>query len=60
LGLKKEKKKLIVALKTFEENENLDHWLTMYDKSLHPLVDGDVLVAYFSKIVPNKKKQISV
>ena len=32
MGLKKEKKKLIVALKTYEGNENLDHWLTMYDK----------------------------
>ncbi len=36
-GLKKEKKKLIVALKTYENNENLDHWLTMYDKQLHPI-----------------------
>ena len=55
-GLKKEKKKLIVALKTYENNENLDHWLTMYDKQLHPIQDGEVLVAYFAKICPNKKK----
>ena len=59
MGLKKEKKKLIVALKTYEGNENLDHWLTMYDKQLHPVQDGEVLVAYFAKICPNKKKQIS-
>jgi hypothetical protein len=34
---KKEKQKLIVALKTFDKNENIDHWLTMYDRNLAPL-----------------------
>jgi len=49
-----------VALKTYEENESLDHWLTMYDQNLHPLQDGDVLETYFAKICPNKKKVIAV
>ena len=59
-GIKKEKKKLIVALKTYEANESLDHWLTMYDNQLHPIQDGEVLVAYFAKICPKKKRHIAV
>ena len=49
-----------MALKTYEENESIDHWLTMYDRPLYPIQDGEVLVTHFAKIAPNKKKQISV
>lgn len=51
---------MIVALKTYDQNESIDHWLTMYDRSLAPLQDGEVLIAHFAKISPNKRKQISV
>jgi serum/glucocorticoid-regulated kinase 2 len=31
----------------------------MYDRSLSPLQDGEILIAHFAKIAPNKRKQIS-
>jgi hypothetical protein len=45
-----------VALKTYDQNENIDHWLTMYDRSLAPIQDGEVLIAVFAKIAANKRK----
>jgi serine/threonine protein kinase len=41
---------LIVALRTYDENENIDHWLTMYDRDLTPIQDGEVLITVFAKI----------
>lgn len=55
----KEKKKLIVALKTYDQNENIDHWLTMYDRNLAPIQDGEVLITVFAKIAANKRKSIT-
>lgn len=38
-----------MALKTFEGNESLDHYLTLYDRTLHPLMEDELLVAHFAK-----------
>ena len=59
-NFKKEKQKLIVALKTYEQNESIDHWLTMYDRNLSTLQDGEVLIAHFAKITPKSNSHISV
>lgn len=45
---KKEKKKLVVALKTEVMNEQLDHWLTLYDRPLFPLRENEILFAHFA------------
>jgi hypothetical protein len=52
----KGKRKTIVALKTYDQNESIDHWLTMYDRNLVPIQDGEVLIAVFAKLAQNKRK----
>ena len=47
-------------MKTYDGNESIDHWLTMYDRPLYPLLDGEVLVSHFAKFASNKKKRITI
>lgn len=62
------KKKLIVAIKIYDAlvrndeatlvdsyNESLNYWVTQYERSLEPLREGQVIVPYFSKYLPNRK-----
>jgi len=58
-----------VALKTFDGNESIDHYLTLYDRPLFPIEEGEVLVAHFAsknfninfqEVAINKRKEISV
>ena len=52
--IKKYTKKMIVALKTTDQRESLDYWLTQYDRTLDVLQDGDFLIAHFAKIRDRK------
>ena len=62
------KKKLIVAIKIYDSiwesdemmpidsyNESLNYWVTQYERSLEPLREGQIIVPYFSKYLPNRK-----
>ena len=44
----KVKKRLIIALKTLDQNEGLDFWLIQLSRSLEPLPSGLVLRVHFS------------
>ena len=44
------KKKFIVALKTLDLRESLDYYLTLYNRPLGVLNDGDLLRAHFAKL----------
>jgi hypothetical protein len=43
----------IVALRTSKGIELLDHWLTIFDRSLQPFKDNDKLFAVFEQPVPS-------
>ncbi|TNV87556.1 hypothetical protein FGO68_gene11686 [Halteria grandinella] len=48
--IQKYTRKMIVALKTTDQRESLDYWLTQYDRTLEVLQDGDFLIAHFAKL----------
>ena len=52
--IQKHKRKFIVALKSTDQRESLDYWLTQYERPLHVLEEGDFLVAHFAKITAQK------
>jgi hypothetical protein len=62
------KKKLIVALKTVDQNETIDFWLTQYHRYYHrkfhdfrplkPLPSNMVVEPHYSKILINKTKAV--
>ena len=55
--VKKFKKKIICALRSDEANENLDMWLTIYDKNVnYILTDRMKLHAVFARQAKNKKE----
>ena len=44
----------IISLKTLDERENLDYWLSLPEKDLTPLEDSSELIAIFYSPVPAK------
>ena len=44
----------IISLKTIDERENLDYWLSLPEKDLTPLQDSSELIAIFYSPVPGK------
>lgn len=64
------KKKIIAAIKSLDQNESLDFWLTLYKRPLSALKNGTKLEVHFSskissiliytfiEIIPNKSKQV--
>jgi hypothetical protein len=46
------KKKIIGALKSQHDNESLDLWLTLYNRSLEPLWNDARLEVHFSSKLP--------
>jgi len=44
------KKKFIVAIKTYDNRESLDYWLTQYNRPLSVLKNGEKLKAHFAKL----------
>jgi len=55
---KKMKKLLISALKSQDQNESLDFWLTLYDRSLNRIKHNTRLEVHFLKFIPNKTSQV--
>jgi len=57
------KKKFIVALKTLDLRESMDYYLTLYNRPLGLLKDGEILRAHFAKLTftqnPQTEYQVS-
>lgn len=54
------KKKFIVALKTLDMRENLDFWLTQYNRPIGVLDNGEFLRAHFAKLNFTANKETSL
>ena len=53
------KKKFIVALKTLDQRESLDFWLTQYNRPLSLIDGGEFLRAHFAKLTFTSNKESS-